>query len=559
MAQDSIAYGESLLSGIRERNDKIARQNKKEAKRDKWKALGMQAAIGVAESALKSKHEKFLNSEAALARQTGMNKAITNGQTTLNDLETIKSYAGGQDQYVMDTYTAPLIKQYMQKQYTDGTYSTAHFNAVSKKLADLYNPTMVAAFNKEASATKTFFENNDVDLYNSNREKLAGAKTVEDGFINLVKGLPVIKSLTGDIDRDTVRANQEAYRLAAVGDKDVQGSYEKSLKGFQEVFDKTQSSGLADFVMQNIKDSEGAVIQLNKPPLEYTHETKEKDIYSALSGEVVGKETYVVQTGVNSITGQVESVEEINADGSVKTKSNTNSRNYNDEVAAILKGDTKDAATVFINNQSDEDIKLINDKIVRQLDATDTSKMSNEAMSTFGKNKSDILSAQVFHGGYIAQQQKIGTVNTGRHIAFELSLMNAELTENQTMKTNVGAGNIFNTLKAYNNALDKGKVAKDTVFGIINFIEQNPDAIRLEYDRLSDTEKARLVTEMGEGKGKTAYVFGEEIKGYNYFQSLYPEKSASNPEPEKKNTFRILFQAIKEANRTGGELVLNFN
>ncbi len=559
MAQDSIAYGESLLSGIRKRNDSIARDQKREAKRDKWKALGMQAAIGVAESALKSKHEKFLNSEAALARQTGMNKAITNGQTTLNDLETIKSYAGGQDQYVMDTYTAPLIKQYMQKQYADGTYSTAHFNAVSKKLADLYNPTMVAAFNKEANATKTFFENNDVDLYNSNREKLAGAKTVEDGFINLVKGLPVIKSLTGDIDRDTVRANQEAYRLAAVGDKDVQGSHEKSLKGFQEVFDKTQSSGLADFVMQNIKNSEGAVIQLNRPPLDYTHETKERDIYSALSGKVTGKETVVIQTGVNSITGQVESVEEINPDGSVRTKANTESRNYNDEVAMILAGDKKDAATVFIDSQADEDIKLINDKIVRQLDATDTSKMSTEAMSTFGENKSDILSAKVYHGGFIAQQQGIGTANTGRHIAFELALMNAELTDNQTMKTNVGQGNVFNTLKAYNRALENGRVDKDTVFGVLNFIENNPDVIRLEYDRLTDNEKAHLVTEMGEGEDKTAYVFGEEIRGYNYFQNFYPKKSASNPEPVKKNTFRTLFLAITKANLTGGKLVLNFN
>ncbi len=559
MAQDSIAYGESLLSGIRKRNDSIARDQKREAKRDKWKALGMQAAIGVAESALKSKHEKFLNSEAALARQTGMNKAITNGQTTLNDLETIKSYAGGQDQYVMDTYTAPLIKQYMQKQYADGTYSTAHFNAVSKKLADLYNPTMVAAFNKEANATKTFFENNDVDLYNSNREKLAGAKTVEDGFINLVKGLPVIKSLTGDIDRDTVRANQEAYRLAAVGDKDVQGSHEKSLKGFQEVFDKTQSSGLADFVMQNIKNSEGAVIQLNRPPLDYSHETKERDVYSALSGEVTGRETYVVQTGVNSITGQVESVEEINPDGSVKTKSNTNSITYNDQIAMVLNGKLKDAGVVFLNNQPDEDIKLINDKLVRQLDNTDTSKMSTEAMSTFGKNKSDILSAQIYLGGYTAQQQKIGTVNTGKHIAFELALMNAELTDNQTMKTNVGEGNVFNTLKAYNRALERGRVTKDTVFGVLNFIENNPDVIRLEYDRLSESEKARLVTEMGEGQDKTAYFFGEEIRGYNYFQNFYPKKSASNPDPVKKNTFRTLFLAITKANLTGGKLVLNFN
>lgn len=555
----STAYGESLLSDIRDRNEKIRKERDREAKKNQWKALGVKAAIGLAENVLTTKHENFINQEAAFARKSGLNDTIKNAGEMLNHLEGIKDYAGGKKGYLMDNFLTDQVKQTMAQKYTPGTYNETQFNSIARKIADSYYDDFEKSFDAEADATKTFFENNDVEMYKSNREKLAGDKTIKGGMNNFIRNLPIISSLTGNISEDSIKANQDAFRLAAIGSEDVKGSREKSLKGYQEVLDRTKSTELADFVSQHITDSTGATRMLQAPPLTYTNKVENVDVFSALSGKKTGTETRVIQTGINSLTGQVESVEVINSDGSISTKSNTDTRNYNDDVAMILAGEKKDAATVFIDSQADADIKLINDKIVRQLDATDTSKMSTEAMSTFGENKSDILSAKVYHGGYTAQQQRLGTANTGRHIAFELALMNAELTENQTMKTNVGQGNVFNTLKAYDRALKKGTVAKDTVFGIINFVEENPDVIRLEYDRLSDSEKARLVTEMGEGEGKTALFFGEEIKGYNYFQDFYPEKSAANPEPEKKNTFRTLFLAIKEANRTGGELVLNFN
>ena len=521
MAQDSIAYGESLLADIRKRNSEEVRRREKEAKKDKWKALGMKTAIGIADSVLESKHQNFLNQEAAIARKTGLNQAIENGQTTLNDLENIKTYAGGKEQYILDTYTSPLIKEFMSKKYAPGTVNEVQLNVTNKKLAKLYNETMVAAFDKEAAATKSFFDNNDVELYNANRKQLAGASTIKGGLTNIIKGLPVISSLTGDLDKDTVQANQEAYRLAAVGDKDISGSYEKSLKGFQEVFDMTQSTGLADFVMENIQDSEGALKSLGSPALVYTHVTLDRDIFDELTGEVIGKETVIQQIGKNAITGVVESFSEIRPDGSVATRANTPPPTYIQNVAALIGADKTTEGSVFLSQRPPTELEIINDRRKKIINKGGYASLRGESLKIFNQNQDEVLAAQVVLGGIDARNEQIGSRSLGNKLAFQLQLMDAELPVEQRMNTKVGKGNIFNTLKAYSKMYNQQgttvQVAPESIAGINNFFEKNFQEAYNEITKMNSDERLIIFEDMGMNE-KQYEKFNETFPGFEIFK-----------------------------------------
>lgn len=469
---------------------------KKDAERGEWKALAVKIGMDVADDIFADRQNAFLNQEAAFARKTGMNKTIENAQTTQNDLENMKNYVGGKEQYILDTYTAPLIKEYMGKKYSPGTYNETQFNVINKKLAGLYNKQMVDAFDKEADATKSFFDNNDVELYNDNRKKLAGASTIKGGLTNIIRGLPVISSLTGDLDRDTIQANQEAYRLAAVGDKNINGSYEKSLKGFQEVFDMTQSTGLADFVMANIQDSEGAQISLGSPALTYTHATVEKDTFDRVTGNVSGSETVIQQTGTNSTTGAVESFKEINVDGSVSTRTNTTPPTHVQNVAALIGADKTTEGAVFLSGRPPTELNIINDRRKKLINKGGYASLRGDSLKIFNQNQDKVLAAQVVLGGIDARDEQIGSRSLGNKLAFQLQLMDAELPVEQRMNTKVGKGNIFNTLKAYSNMYNQQgttvQVAPESIAGINNFLEKNLNEAYNEIIKMNSDERLNI-------------------------------------------------------------------
>ena len=60
MAQDSIAYGESLLADIRDRNDKLAKQARKQAKKDAWKSAAVSIGLDVAQNIFTQRENNFL-------------------------------------------------------------------------------------------------------------------------------------------------------------------------------------------------------------------------------------------------------------------------------------------------------------------------------------------------------------------------------------------------------------------------------------------------------------------------------------------------------------------
>ena len=66
--ENSIAYGESLLANIRDRNDELRKEEEKKAKKNQWKALAGKVAIGVAEDYMQQRTNNFINAENQVLR-----------------------------------------------------------------------------------------------------------------------------------------------------------------------------------------------------------------------------------------------------------------------------------------------------------------------------------------------------------------------------------------------------------------------------------------------------------------------------------------------------------
>ena len=509
----STAYGEKLLADVRTRNDKISRQRDKEAKKDQWKALGVKAAIGLAENVLTSKHESFINQEAAFARKSGLNDTIENAGVMLNHLEGIKDYAGGKKGYLMDNFLTQQVKDTMAQKYAPGTYSETQFNTMARSIADSYYDDFEKSFDAEADVTKTFFQNNDAEMYKSNRKKLAGATTLGGGMNSFIKNLPIMSSFTGDMSKDSIRANQDAFRLAAIGSKDVAGSREKSLKGYQEALNKTKSTALADFVSRQITDSEGAQKSLGQPALIYTNETIQRDVRDNITGEVTGSETVIQQTGVSSVTGAVESFEEINANGSVTTRANTPPPTHLENIAAVISSDKTTEGSVFLSGRPPLELKMINDRRKELINKGGYASLKGDSLTTFNQNQDDVLAAQIVLGGISARDEQISSRSVGNKIAFQLQLMDANLPIEQRMNTKVGKGNIFNTLKAYSDMRNhKGttvQVPPESLAAVNNFFEQNLDSAYAEFLEMNPPERAALIESMNKD-------------GYNDFEKDFP-------------------------------------
>ena len=509
----STAYGEKLLADVRTRNDKISKQRDKEAKKDQWKALGVKAAIGLAENVLTSKHESFINQEAAFARKSGLNDTVENAGVMLNHLEGIKDYAGGKKGYLMDNFLTQQVKDTMAQKYAPGTYSETQFNTMARSIADSYYDDFEKSFDAEADVTKTFFQNNDAEMYKSNRKKLAGATTLGGGMNSFIKNLPIMSSFTGDMSKDSIRANQDAFRLAAIGSKDVAGSREKSLKGYQEALNKTKSTALADFVSRQITDSEGAQKSLGQPALIYTNETIQRDVRDNITGEVTGSETVIQQTGVSSVTGAVESFEEINANGSVTTRANTPPPTHLENIAAVISSDKTTEGSVFLSGRPPLELKMINDRRKELINKGGYASLKGDSLTTFNQNQDDVLAAQIVLGGIDARDEQISSRSVGNKIAFQLQLMDANLPIEQRMNTKVGKGNIFNTLKAYSDMRNqKGttvQVPPESLAAVNNFFEQNLDSAYAEFLEMNPPERAALIESMNKD-------------GYNDFEKDFP-------------------------------------
>ena len=261
-------FGQSLLSDIREKNKEEQRRAEKRAKRDKWKNLGLSIAMNVAEDVLQTRHQKLLNNEAKMADKITVDTVFQEANSFSANVKKAEEYEGGKDAYYMEELNK-LVDSKMKLQYDSDSYSKSQFNSLKNSIVKNYFPKYKEAVDKRTIANKQFLVSGDKERYYSNIKQLVGDGSIGAGLTELVKKIPGVSKLTGNMDEDLRQANQEIV-------SSLKGK--EGLKTYQEVYRSTKDSQLAAYVAQNLKD-----VDLGAPSPEFSKRF-EQEIPDGLGG-----------------------------------------------------------------------------------------------------------------------------------------------------------------------------------------------------------------------------------------------------------------------------------
>ena len=232
MAQDSIAYGESLLADVRKRNDDIARRAKKDEERGQWKALAVKIGMDVADDVFAEKQNTLLNSESALKAKLGTTRALDFGTRYTQAQTEAQEFAGGEDAYWI-AQAAPQVENYLRTQYSEGTYNKSAYNLYANQLATKYGQELKAQHKGGYDLTQKFFAagGQDKDAY-VNAVKASQPSTTFKGISNW------IGKSTGLLDADLNNNTEKLLETAG------------ALTEYKEAYSQTKDAPLSAFLAQ---------------------------------------------------------------------------------------------------------------------------------------------------------------------------------------------------------------------------------------------------------------------------------------------------------------------
>ena len=238
--ENSIAYGESLLANIRDRNDKLRKEEEKKARKNQWKALAGKVAISVAEDYMQQRTNNFINAENQVLRTIGAEEIIANNIKATEHEQNAKEYDGGVDAYYLHDFT-DKVKNELVNKYTGTQYSQTQVDALAHLIAKDNYKDYMKSIQDDIALTKAFNADNI-----SNDDYLANAKALAADRASIIRNLPGLKQLTNNVNADIIAANDK-YRKGLV---DLKNARKVSL----EQRDGLIYNAVADYVEKhNIK------------------------------------------------------------------------------------------------------------------------------------------------------------------------------------------------------------------------------------------------------------------------------------------------------------------
>ena len=240
MAQDSIAYGESLLADIRERNDKAERRARKDAQRGEWKALAVDIGMNVANDIFATRRNELLNNENNLRQKMEITSANTFATDFSNQMSEANKYVGGEKAYWRNDFNTvvnnELGKKFLPNQRNELQYQKLLESTVNKNFEAYYNEVK-----KKQEATKKFLYKGTVENYNLNMNKITGEGTAKNAVAR------TISKLTGNLDLDVYESRNEELQRES---KEYQTTY-------VDTFAKTRDEMLATAVAELSENAAG--------------------------------------------------------------------------------------------------------------------------------------------------------------------------------------------------------------------------------------------------------------------------------------------------------------
>ena len=515
MEQDSVAYGQSLLAGIRERNDKIARDNKKDAKRNAWKKLGMQVAIGVANSALESRQQKFLNDEQLLRSRmtvkTGYdlaNKDIKMFQEAENESGGIEGLA---DKQLRESLTAKW-----HETYSSGSYSQTTFNDWLTTSVKALKPKRVKALEDRFAATQEYLNSGNTDAYVQKQKDAAPDKTV-GGFI----GEGVSRLFGKDPDADL-------HNL--INDNMVTES-KQFQKDYGSAWKKTRNAVLSKYVATNLPTDPGV-------PAPVIGDAVDISTTHPVTGEQETVKGYPIttQSRVNGKTVTDITVHVIGPNGSYvpySAASQNRSIDFNTGASMLTKNQVTLGVQEFHQAPGDS-IAALNKVFGERISIETDGKLESNSDDGFADllvQKQEAFSRGMVMAGITARNEGWASAEMGRKIYLQQAV---EQAANKGGVNAFGHNNTFGTLFAIDTLVSSSKLTN----GKTSMARLFDDNTKL-YNSLVDMDDAQRINLFSTVAGERG-VKGKP--GYNYFSGSLNEDVVK----AKMDALELIFKNPKD-------------
>lgn len=424
MAQDSIAYGESLLADIRQRNDKLRSQAKKEQKRNLWKAAAVKIGTDVVSDIFTQRQEAFLQNEKAAQNKIMLGELEKEARDWNTTFQTAQKEPGGELKYLQGVAKSS-VEAHLRGQYgPQGTYNEADFQMLLNKTSKAYLPTLQEQWESRKEANKVYLSSGNKEAY----EKYLENKKKEVGFTgSIIKGLG-LDGLTGK-PADGILSTS-TFLDKAEKQRELINSYNKA-----------KNAGVAEFISENYTEKD---LKLGVPS-PVVSDTARKIKVSTATGDFVEHEIYqVTQKGPD---GKTVTSGFVFADGSAYNSASPETlgvqQDFDNNVAIQIKNDNTQLGTVKLRNSNParfaEIEELVTESVRDKYYPTDPN-FKVEVESRYNE-----MAGYITQGGYQAKFEGWGTLSDGAEI--QASMIHDSLKNDTAQRMPIsGLGNPFNTM-----------------------------------------------------------------------------------------------------------------
>ena len=537
MAQDSIAYGESLLADIRDRNDKLRSQAKKEAKKEKWKSMAVNIGMDLANDIFKSKQIAFQNSEANVQNKLQIETGNNYANGVIAEHQKADVYKGGVNAYVMDNVKNELKFEY-GKTYAEGNRNELEFNElINSEAAKLFD-TRLKEYNERLTKTKEYLAGGDLARYNSNIKELSGKGTAQGALSGL------ITKLTGNSNADLYNSqNEEILRQS----KEYQDTYSSTWK-------QTRSSTLAKAVAENMPSDLG----MPSPTIGTAYTVESTDLLGNVSKTRVTPVLFTVKNKEGKPV-QITRAMQLGANGYVPY---TPSQQAQDIDMAMIAGSLNDkqvaAGKIKANDMSTEAKQKINKIFEAQILAAHDLKKGEPGYAAMRLQKDEVLARKIMTAGITAQKEEWGTQKTGEKV-FIKALENKLKEKGVGSVTDIGRLNIFDTMFAMQELTTTSdlRIGKSGMQHLAN----RPKDIYTALEGMGAQERNTLFNRLADSVDGGVNYFQGNINSEDFkadilgFKNIFKNQEKYNLDKGNFDSVdAMLFESIKELkNRTTEE------
>jgi hypothetical protein len=519
MAQDSIAYGESLLADVRKRNSDAERRERKDARRNEWKGLATKIGMSVADDIFATKRNQLLNNENSLRQKMEITSANTFATDFSTQMTEATKYAGGEKAYWQNDFNTivnnKLSKKFLPNQRNELQYQKLLQATVNKTFESYY-----AEIQKKKEATQEFLYKGATKNYNFNMNKIAGEGTAENAVAR------AISNLTGNLDLDVYKSKNEELQKTST---EYQTTY-------VDTFNKTRNEMLATAVAELSEDAAG----VPAPKLSGEAYTLNVTDIAGNKSEERRQDVVVSRLDKNNNIIQHTIVMGVGANGTYQpiTAASQNKEIDLNQIAAGLSDNRVTQGKLEYTDLSGGLLARLGDIWAKQISLETKGKMvpNDIGYNDFLEPRRNAFVRKIIAAGIQAKNEKWGTEKTGQLVYAQAMEDKLSGEEDAGGVRNIGALNIFDTMLALNKLTTKGNTGVTNGKSGISKLAKDVNSMYAGLESMSGGDRATLFNKLSKpnDEGGVNYFEGNidasgDFENYlNAFENIFKNQTIYN-------------------------------